>query len=111
MRKNFIILAFLILGISCSVAPKYYQGYIYSTKKTPISNIKICEQGTNKCSKTDDFGFFKIEKNKNSINNLVVYNNNSPIDTIKTIWSQHGEKINYSFLENNKKDTLFIDID
>lgn len=111
MRKNFITLTLLILGVSCSVSPKHYQGYIYSTKKKPLSNIKICEQDTEKCSKTDDFGFFRIEKNKNSINNLIVYINNSPVDTIRTVWNQHGEKINYSFLESNKKDTLFIDID
>ncbi len=110
MKKSFIILIYLFVGISCTVTPKYYQGYIYSTKKRPISNIKICEQNTDECSKTDDFGFFRIKKNENLINNLIVYNNNTPIDTIKTVWSQHGEKINYSFLEN-RKDALFIDID
>ena len=110
MKKNVVIIVYLFLGISCTVTPKYYQGYIYSTKKKPIFNIKICEQNTEKCSKTDDFGFFRIQKNENSINNLIVYKDNTPIDTIKTVWSQHGEKINYSFLEN-RKDTLFIDIE
>ncbi len=109
MKKNIVGIACFFLGISCTVTPKYYQGYIYSTKKKPISNIKICEQNTDKCSKTDDSGFFRIEKSENSINDLIVYNDNRAIDTLKTAWSQHGEKINYSFLEN-KKDTLFINI-
>ncbi|WKL47771.1 hypothetical protein Q1W71_22840 [Flavobacterium pectinovorum] len=50
-----------------------------------------------------------LKKNVSSISSLIIYNNDMPIDTIKTVWSQHGEKLNYSFIEG-KNDTLFIDV-
>lgn len=94
---------------SCATTVQNYEGFIYNTKREPIANIKICEQHKNNCTQTDMKGFFILKRDKNSINNLIVFHNNVHVDTIKTVWRQHGEKVNYSFIEGTK-DTLFIDI-
>jgi hypothetical protein len=51
-----------------------------------------------------------LKKNETSINNLIVFYDDKPIDTLVTVWSQHGERIEYSFIEN-KKDTLYINLE
>ncbi|MGO4708211.1 hypothetical protein AB4Y90_03640 [Chryseobacterium sp. 2TAF14] len=93
----------------CKDRPKFYEGYIYTKEKKPLTNVKICELGTTNCSETDSKGFFKIKKDSERISDLIVLYKNNPIDTIKTVWTQHGERIGYSFLEG-KKDTLFVDL-
>ncbi|MFL9834251.1 hypothetical protein [Chryseobacterium terrae] len=93
----------------CEERPKFYEGYICTTDKKPLTNVKICELNATNCSVTDINGFFKIKKEKDRISDLVVLYKNKSIDTINTVWSQHGDKLNYSFIEG-KKDTLFVDI-
>ncbi|MCW3161417.1 hypothetical protein [Chryseobacterium oryctis] len=104
--KSIKYLGAIILLWSCS-ASKNYEGYIFNNQKKPVKNIKVCEQYTTNCITTNDKGFFILKKDNTSIRNLVVFSNNKPIDTIRTVWSQHGEKINYSFIEG-KKDALFL---
>lgn len=107
--KQFIFnIIFIFLFNQCASPSKTYEGHIYNKKKEPLANIKICEQNKNNCTHTDGMGFFKLKKNESSINDLVLYKNNKSIDTIKTVWEQHGEKINYSFIQG-RKDTIFID--
>lgn len=111
IMKTLLLNIFLIASSfnGCKDRPKFYEGYIYTKEKMPISNVKICELGTINCSETDANGFFKIKKDRERISDLIVFYKNSPIDTIKTAWSQHGERISYSFIEG-KKDTLFVDV-
>ncbi|KQT15026.1 hypothetical protein ASG31_15600 [Chryseobacterium sp. Leaf404] len=109
MSGNFLNIFLIFFLNSCNSVPKFYEGLIFSREKKPLANIKVCEINTNKCTYTDNKGYFKLEKEKSSINDLIVYSGNKPVDTIKTFWNQHGEKMNYSFVEG-KKDTLFINV-
>ncbi len=109
MKKNLLLLLIINIIVACSPKVIFYEGYIYNMKKKTISGLKVCVQDNNECTITNEKGFFKLPKQKNSIKNLIVFYNNEPIDTLKTVWSQHGEKIHYSFIED-KRDTLFIDI-
>lgn len=107
MTGNFLNI-FLILFINaCTAVPDYYEGYIFSSNKKPLANVKVCEEYSTKCVYTNSKGYFKLEMQKKSIRNLIVFSNDKPIDTVRTVWNQHGEKIKYSFIEG-KKDTLFI---
>ncbi|WP_131726141.1 hypothetical protein [Chryseobacterium sp. Leaf405] len=108
MKYFFINIMAVSFINSCTPSSKSYEGYIYNHQKKPLENIKVCEQNKNNCTYTNDKGFFQLRKDKNSIGDLLVFNRESTIDTIKTVWSQHGEKINFSFIEG-KNDTLFID--
>lgn len=110
MRISILSIIGLFFIFSCSNVPKYYQGHIYDNNKKPLADIKICEQNIDNCIKTDSEGFFRLEKNETSIHNLIVFYDDKPIDTLVTVWSQHGERIEYSFIEN-KKDTLYINLE
>lgn len=108
MKITFLIAALLFFANSCKTSPQNYEGYVFRGKGKPANNIKVCEENKNNCTTTNQQGFFKLQKQETSIRNLIVFQGNNPIDTIKTVWSQHGEKIKYSFIEG-KKDTLFIE--
>lgn len=109
MSGKFLNVFLIFFLNSCNTVPKFYEGFIFNKEKKPLSNIKVCEINKNKCTYTNSRGYFKLEKEKSSLNDLIVFYGNKPVDTIKTFWSQHGEKMNYSFVEG-KKDTLFINV-
>ncbi|MFC3161066.1 hypothetical protein SAMN05443633_101141 [Chryseobacterium arachidis] len=109
MKLYFLNATFIFFLISCVATPDYYEGYIFTKEKKPLPNIKVCEINKNNCTITDNKGFFKMKKTKSSINDLAISYKNKPLDTIKTVWSNHGERISYSFVEG-KKDTIFIDL-
>ncbi len=104
--KTTIYISLIILLFSC-ITPKNYEGYIFTKQKKPVMNIRVCEENSTNCTFTNKEGFFRLKKNTNSINNLIIFSNNKSIDSITTVWTQHGERVNYSFIEG-RKDTLFL---
>lgn len=108
MKKTLNVFLLLIL-ISCSNKITYYHGYIYNEKNEPLENLKIVEDDNlQSYSMTDQHGYFKILERNNYGGNLKVYTiDNVIIDTIWTVYSTHGEKLNYRFV-NGRSDTLFI---
>lgn len=64
MRKNFITLTLLILGISCSVSPKHYQGYIYSTKKNHYLILKFANKTLRSVPKQMILVFLELKKTR-----------------------------------------------
>lgn len=109
MKKALII--FFFTAVSCTTSIKNYEGYIYEyNTKIPLSNIEICPEHTSenkKCVKTDKKGFFKMDLN--SMQHIYVYINGNLSDSIQTIRTSGGEKINYYFI-NGRKDTAYIDM-
>lgn len=110
MKKLFLFTLLLSL-LSCKKKIDYYHGYIYSKEKKPLRNLKVVEDDNLKTfSLTDEKGYFNIPELNSFGGNLVVYTkNNKVIDTIYTIFSNRGEKLNYRFI-NGRNDTLFIDM-
>lgn len=103
MKK--ILILFLLLS-ACSNRINYYHGFIYSNKNKPLKGFKVASQfDIDINSVTDENGYFKITDKKAIGGNLIIFHKNKPIDTIVTVWSQHGEKLMYSFT-NLKKDTI-----
>ena len=106
----FLTLAFLLF---CCKNRKinFYEGHIYDENNTPLPNIKVCKMyhTPTDCTMTNANGYFKINKDPTSIPDLIVFYKEQPIDTIRTLWTQAGERIMYSFVEG-KNDTLFIDM-
>ena len=111
--KNIFLKSLLFLFITkCSDNISYYEGHIYSSKKEPISDLKVYqrEDSLNISGTTDKNGFFKIKKKENSIATyLIIKKGNEILDSIRIVGTQGGERIIYSFIEG-KNDTLFIDI-
>lgn len=110
MRKMFFIgLISLLFLNACRSTVRYYEGFIYDTNRKPVAGLRVCEQYTENCTKTNTSGFFQLKKDKKMIRSLIVFDGNNPIDTVSTVWNQHGEQIVYSFIES-QRDTLFIDV-
>ena len=99
----------LCLIFACSGKQNFYQGYVYDldTRK-PLENVIVKECNLKPLSgRTDSTGYFKVENNTQSISDLVFITNTHKPDTAITVWSQHGERIEYSFL-NKKPDTIYL---
>lgn len=93
---------------SCGTKPKFYRGYVFYNKK-PLVNVTIKkDNGKHHDSvRTDLTGFFKLPKEPNSIRSLIFTKKGFVTDTIPSVWTQHGEKIYYTFL-NKSPDTIFL---
>lgn len=106
--KYFLIVVLITLS-TCNSKISYYHGFIYDyDNNKPLENLKVGSQlDSNISCYTDENGYFKINDKEALKGNLIVYKKNKPIDTIVTVWSQHGEKLVYSF-NDKKNDTLFI---
>ncbi|WPO83655.1 carboxypeptidase-like regulatory domain-containing protein [Chryseobacterium sp. JJR-5R] len=101
---------FLILfSIQCS-QQNFYHGFVYDqdTKK-PLNRVLVKESfnSDSLSDYTDINGYFKIENKKESVADLIFSFDGYKKDTAVTVWSQHGEKLKYRFL-NKKPDTIFL---
>ena len=100
----------LILIWCCSCRPDFYHGYVYDADTMqPLPGVSVRENSVShiQFSNTDEKGYFKIENHTNSHQNLIFSAKGYRVDTMLTIWSQHGETISYSFI-NIKPDTIFL---
>ncbi|WP_306354209.1 hypothetical protein [Flavobacterium sp. '19STA2R22 D10 B1'] len=100
----------ILLLLCCCKRQNFYHGYVYDQEtKKPLMNVLVKESFvTNPQSATTDVkGYFKIENNTNSITDLVFSIPRYRQDTIPSVWSQHGERLEYTFL-NPKPDTIFL---
>ena len=110
--KKYILLSLFVIISSCggNSSFKYYEGHIYDENKKPLPNIRVCRgYKLTTCTMTDANGYFKLNKKPTSVSKLIIFYKEQPIDTIRTVWAQAGERLMYSFVEG-KKDTLFIDM-
>ncbi|CAA0187906.1 carboxypeptidase regulatory-like domain-containing protein [Tenacibaculum maritimum] len=105
MRIIFLLVSILIIS-SCRTKPKFYRGYVFYDKK-PLLNVIVRKDNLNESTQTDSTGFFKLPKEPNSIHSLIFEKTGFITDTIPSVWTQHGEKVNYTFL-NKTIDTIFL---
>lgn len=104
--KNLIFICFLINLMSCSKKPTHYKGVVVDYNSVPIKNVLIREQFSDSIHTTSKKnGFFKLKKTPNSLPDLIFSKEGYITDTVRTVWSEHGELISYRFL-NKKLDTL-----
>lgn len=107
MKKLNLLFLFLILGVfGCKTTPRFYRGYVYHNNR-PLFNVLVKADNPNFLEKTttDSLGFFKLSKSPNSLVSLIFIKEKFKSDTIPSVWSQHGEKIKYTFL-NKELDTI-----
>ncbi len=102
-----IAIVVLLIFASCKSKSNFYQGFAFYNNK-PVSNVVIKEENaTAKSVKTDNKGYFKLIKDPCCISKLIFIKEGFKTDTIRTIYPQNGERIQYRFL-NKKNDTLFL---
>ena len=106
--KKTVISCLLLALYSCNDQPKYYHGYVLDRKMKPISNVKVIENNKIPLSTiTDSTGYFRLNKNPDWLSNLIFLKEGYITDTVRTVWSKHGEKIEYTFLNQNA-DTVLL---
>ena len=105
MNKLFYLML-IVLVSACGYSQMYYQGYVYNARG-PLNNVKVKEADNSNSTVTDSMGYFKLNKNPDVIKSLIFIKKGYKVDTIKTVWSQHGERLNYIFL-NKKMDTIYL---
>lgn len=112
MIKNTVTLiafALTVVLTGCSGKQNFYHGYVYDldTRK-PLKNVTVKECNLKPLTgSTDSTGYFNIENNTQGISDLVFITTTHKQDTARTVWSQHGERIEYSFI-NKKPDTIYL---
>lgn len=106
MRIVLLLPVSLLIINSCITKPKFYRGYVFYDKK-PLANVIVKKENCNNLTLTDSTGFFKLPKKSNSIRSLIFTKNGFVTDTIPSVWTQHGEKVNYTFL-NKTLDTIIL---
>lgn len=93
MRKITLLVVIVAFVLSCKSKINYYEGYIYNTDKEPLSKVKVCKMyKLNEYSITDEKGYFRINKAPNFIDKLIVFYDEKPVDTIRTVWIQNEKK-------------------
>ena len=106
MKKIVIVSILLALCFSCNNQATYYHGYVLDDEMKPIYNVKVIEDsGAPLSTITDSTGYFRLYKNPDWLSNLIFLKEGYVTDTIRTVWTQSGEIIEYTFL-NQKADTV-----
>lgn len=93
--------------ISCSTKPAFYKGYVYYDNK-PLKNVTVKKMYDDESfTKTDSTGYFILQKRPNTLRSLIFEKKGFITDTIPSVWTQHGEKVKYTFL-NKYSDTIIL---
>lgn len=79
--------------------------------RKPINGVFIKENFSKsfKSTYSNKEGYFKIDNNTKSIGDLIFICNGYQTDTIVTIWSQHGENLQYEFVRKKYDKKAFFD--
>ena len=105
MRIIFFLM-FLILN-GCKSSPTIYKGYVYHENK-PLVNVSVIKEyakDRKDSTLTDSTGYFELQKEPNSLVSLIFIKEHFRSETIPSVWTQHGEKVKYTFL-NKVFDTV-----
>ena len=93
----------LVLALlSCSKkTTDFYQGVVLDENNIPLENVTVFEEYVKENStKTDNKGYFKLNRTPNWILSLVFVKEGYKTDTIPAVWA-HGEQVNYQFIKND----------
>ena len=104
--KKTMLFFYLLLIISCNKKATFYHGVVIDANKKPIANVNVSLRfDSNKSTFSKENGYFKLSKSPDIIDDLVFSKKGYITDTIFSVWTQHGEKVNYTFL-NKSSDTI-----
>ncbi len=98
---KYIIFTYLIIcTASCDEKSfDYYHGVVidYNSNSLPGVMVKT-EYLKTKPSLTNESGYFKLPKSPNTITSLIFSKDGYVTDTIKSVYSHGGEKLDYRFI-------------
>ncbi len=107
--KHIASIYLLICFFSCKEKElNYYHGVIVDKNLIPILGVTVkTDYADSVYTKTTKNGYFKLPRKANRYGSLVLKKKGYKTDTVRTIWTQSGEFIDYSFI-NNKIDTVLL---
>ncbi|MFC4212959.1 carboxypeptidase-like regulatory domain-containing protein [Pedobacter lithocola] len=89
----------LLLFFSCKTTNNFYQGRVIDEQNKAIEFVIVAEESGNRNTKTDKNGYFKLDRNRNVLEDLIFSKSGYVTDTIPTVWHQSGETTEYNFIE------------
>ena len=98
---------------NCATSERYYQGYIYTPEGEPVPNLRVHPKRIeDSIGITDENGYFRFEGGKHSSSDLEIEFEGKVIDTAVTLVPGicFGKSHRFYFMDEWKKDTLFIDM-
>ena len=103
MSVNHIVLVLVFTLLACcNETNDFYQGVVLDENSLPLENVRVFEEfDIESMTKTNKCGHFKLERPNDRLLRLVFVKEGYKTDTIPVVWSQHGESLNYRFLEND----------
>lgn len=102
--KKYLFVSLFIL-LNCQSVRYHYHGKVTDENNVPLKDVFVTLEYFENNTKTDKKGYFKLKRCSNSLGNLIFNKEGYKTDTIPTVWSQHGEALQYNFIE---KDTTVI---
>ena len=101
VKYSFYVLIFVLL--SCGQKTNdFYQGVVLDENNIPLENVTVFEEYVEENStKTDNKGYFKLNRTPSRLERLVFEKEGYKTDTIPAVWSQHGEQVSYQFIKND----------
>ncbi len=104
MKKFILILIFFT--ISCKPSENYH-GITVNEKKQPLTDVRVTEDNIGKkYVLTDSTGYFRLEKNPNTVSRLIFEKNGFETDTVQTVWNRYNTS-GKRFL-SKKPDTIVL---
>lgn len=98
----------LICFLSCDKELDYYHGVVVDSNLVPISNVTVKTDYSDAIfTETKKTGYFKLSREPNKYGSIIFSKKGYKTDTIRTVWAQSGEFLDYNFI-NKKIDTIAL---
>lgn len=101
--KKYLFVSLFIL-LNCQSVSDHYHGKVTDENNNPIEDVIVKEECFEKKTVTNKKGYFKLKRSSNTLGYLIFSKEGYKSDTIPTVWSQHGEALQYNFIEKDTTD-------
>ena len=101
VKYSFYMLIFVLFACG-QKTNDFYQGVVLDENNLPLENVRVFEEfDIENIASTNKRGHFKLNRSNDILARLVFVKEGYKTDTIPVVWSQHGERLNYQFLQND----------
>ncbi len=112
MKQPIFLLLILVLFYSCGIKfNDYYSGIVVDEFGKPLDSVLVKEDLVEEFSiktVTDSNGFFKMNRTKDVLANIILSKKGYVSDTIRMVWHQHGETTEFSSIITKDSSQLVL---
>lgn len=100
--KMLALFLFILIAFSaCNGDQNFYHGIVRGEDGKPILDVFVVENKDGKNTRTDSSGYFRIEKDGNTVNKLIFSKEHYITDTISSANQQQGKTTTVNFLSED----------